>query len=118
MITVMTFDEYQKQAITTDSFAKGSHDINSPAFINKLLGLCGEAGEVAEKFKKIYRNNDGKMSADDKREIIKELGDVLWYISSIAHYLNVSFSEVADKNLEKLFDRKNRGVIKSSGDNR
>lgn len=114
----MTFDEYQKKAITTDSFAFELHDINSPAFINKLLGLCGEAGEVAEKFKKIYRNNDGKMNAEEKREIVKELGDVLWYISTIAHYLEVPFGEVASKNLEKLFDRQQRGVIKSKGDNR
>lgn len=114
----MKFDEYQKQAITTDAYGGGPKPIGSEAFINKLLGLCGESGEVADKFKKIFRNNAGVMSEGDKAEIVKELGDVLWYLNAIASYLEVSLDDLAQKNLDKLFDRKSRGVIKSAGDNR
>ncbi len=113
----MTFDEYQKQAITTDAYG-GKGAIDSVAFMNKMLGLAGESGEVADKIKKIQRNKDSQLSAEDTIEISKELGDVLWYLSAIAHYLDLSLDDVAERNLAKLFDRKARGVIKSSGDNR
>jgi len=114
----MTFDDYQTQAITTDSYGGGQQPLGSDAFYNKLLGLCGESGEVADKFKKIFRNKAGEMSEEDRQEILKELGDVLWYLSAITTYLGSSLDDVAKKNLEKLFDRKERGVIKSQGDNR
>ncbi|HVU59794.1 MAG TPA: nucleoside triphosphate pyrophosphohydrolase family protein [Candidatus Saccharimonadales bacterium] len=113
----MTFDEYQQQAITTDSFG-GKGDIMSIAFVNKVLGLCGESGEVADKIKKLQRNNAGAMSDEERAEVLKELGDVLWYLSAITYYLGGSLDEVARGNLAKLFDRKARGVIKSAGDNR
>ncbi len=113
----MTFDEYQKAAITTDAYG-GKGDFLSIAFINKILGLVGESGEVAEKVKKLQRNQNGVISEEDRRELLKELGDVLWYLSAIAHYLKKPLSKVASDNLDKLFDRKNRDVIKSKGDNR
>lgn len=113
----MTFDEYQKRAITTDSYG-GKGDVESMAFMNKILGLVGEAGETAEKIKKIHRNNSGKMSDEDRRELLKELGDVLWYLSALAYYLDEPLGNVAEANLAKLADRKARGVIKSKGDNR
>jgi NTP pyrophosphatase (non-canonical NTP hydrolase) len=113
----MDFNQYQKEALKTDSYG-GKGEITSLAFINKLLGLVGESGEVAEKFKKIYRNNNGIMSLEEKDLIVKELGDVLWYLSVISNYLEVPFSEVAEKNLEKLKDRLARNVIKSAGDTR
>jgi NTP pyrophosphatase (non-canonical NTP hydrolase) len=113
----MTFDEYQKKAITTDTFG-GKGDVQSIAFINKVLGLVGESGEVADKVKKLQRNNGGTMSEEERQELLKELGDVLWYLSAIAHYLGGSLDDVAAGNIAKLFDRKARGVIKSTGDNR
>lgn len=113
----MTFDEYQKQAITTDTYG-GKGDVMSIAFVNKVLGLVGESGEVADKVKKLQRNNDGAMSEEERQELLKELGDVLWYLSAITHYLGSSLDDVAKHNLEKLFDREARGVIKSRGDNR
>lgn len=113
----MKFDDYQKRAITTDTYG-GKGDILSPAFINKILGLAGEAGEVAEKVKKLHRNHGGKMSEEDRQELLKELGDVLWYLSAIARYLEEPLSQVAQTNLDKLMDRKARGVLKSKGDNR
>lgn len=114
----MTFDDYQKQAISTDTFGGERPDVPSMAFMSKVLGLAGEAGEVAEKFKKILRDKQGKITDSDKQEITKELGDVLWYTSAIATYLGVPLQEVADKNLTKVLSRKSRGVSNGSGDNR
>jgi len=114
----MTFNEYQKQALKTDIFYKQTNDINSQAFITKLLGLVGETGEVAEKFKKIYRDNDGRMSEDQLTNMKKELGDVLWYVSTLSAYLGFSLSEVADLNIDKLASRIERGLVGGSGDNR
>lgn len=77
------------------------------------LGLCGETGEFAEKIKKQIR--DGKF---DKEAAIKELGDILWYLANCATELGVFLDFVAEKNLQKLHDRKQRDVLKGSGDNR
>ena len=114
----MTFEEYQKQAITTDTFGGKPQPITSPAFFSKLLGLVGECGEVAEKFKKIYRDNGGELDDSQKIEVAKELGDVLWYIQAICNYLGLSMEQVAELNLEKVLDRKARGKSHGSGDNR
>lgn len=110
----MTFDEYQKQALTTvlstgDEFKD---------LLHWVLGLNGEAGEVAEKLKKIIRDKQGVVTADDKVELAKELGDVLWYIAVFANDLGVSLDDIAAQNLTKLKSRKDRGVIGGNGDNR
>lgn len=114
----MKLNEYQKLALKTDSFDSQNVNVTDPAFVAKVLGLVGEAGEVAEKFKKIIRNNDGVMKDVEKDLIIRELGDVLWYLSVLAHYLDTELEEVAKTNIAKLADRHNRGVIKSTGDER
>jgi NTP pyrophosphatase (non-canonical NTP hydrolase) len=114
----MNFKQYQKLAITTDVFGGKPQPIDSYAFLSKLLGLVGEAGETAEKFKKIFRDKNGVLSEEDKGEIVKELGDVLWYISVISTYLDVKLEDVAEKNLDKVLSRKSRGVSKGKGDNR
>lgn len=115
----MTLNEYQKQALTTEIMNR-NNTINAtePAFMAKILGLVGESGEVAEKFKKIIRDKQGKVNTEDKAEIKKELGDVLWYTAVIADYLGIDFEDVAQTNLNKLASRKARGVGKGSGDNR
>lgn len=115
----MTLNEYQAQAITTELMQRPpSVSGNDPAFIAKVLGLAGEAGEVSEKFKKIIRDRDGIITDEDRQEITKELGDVLWYVSAIADYLGVSLDDVASGNLDKLFSRRDRGTARGSGDNR
>ena len=83
-----------------------------------MLGLTGEAGEAADKFKKIIRDKGGVISGMDKEEITKELGDVLWYVAMIAEYLGVSLAEVAEANIEKLESRWKRNKIHGEGDNR
>jgi NTP pyrophosphatase (non-canonical NTP hydrolase) len=110
----MTLDEYQKQALTTvisqnDTFKDTLHWV---------LGINSEAGEVAEKVKKIIRDKAGRITQDDKEELAKELGDVLWYLAVFAHDLGFSFDTIAKQNLDKLQSRKQRGVLGGAGDNR
>ena len=110
----MTFDEYQKRALTTAIF-------NKDPLTDKTIwamGIAGEAGEVIEKWKKIVAYNDGEITDDDRLEIKKELGDVVWYVALLAHSLGLSLNEVMELNVAKLADRKKRGVTKGSGDNR
>lgn len=114
----MTFNEYQKKAITTDVWAGKSDGLTDPRFLDKAFGLVGESGEFAEKLKKIYRDKDGKLSAEDKQEMIKELGDVLWYLSAVLYYLDTPFDDLAAANLEKVLSRKTRGALHGDGDNR
>jgi NTP pyrophosphatase (non-canonical NTP hydrolase) len=80
--------------------------------------LAGESGEVAEKVKKILRDHKGIIDEEKKKEITKELGDVLWYLSQIASEIGVPLEEVASLNIEKLKSRFDRDKIKGSGDNR
>ncbi|MDX1765572.1 MAG: nucleoside triphosphate pyrophosphohydrolase family protein [Candidatus Saccharimonadales bacterium] len=115
----MTFDEYQKAAMKTDSFNKTERDLMSDGFVNKVLGVCGETGEFADKIKKLRRNK-GHSQLDDTEvdELSRELGDVLWYLATLADYLGLSFDDVAEQNIAKLADRAKRNKINSQGDNR
>lgn len=83
-----------------------------------VMGLTEEAGEVAGKFAKIIRDKKGVITQEDKNEIVKELGDVLWMVSEIAQRLDCSLQHVAHVNIEKLASRLKRGKMKGSGDNR
>lgn len=114
----MQISDYSSQAISTDLYDKEGQAIDSHAMLEKVFGLVGEAGEVADKFKKILRDKDGIATDDDKKEIAKELGDVLWYINSVGIYLGFSLEDIAQANLDKVLSRKARGVIQGSGDNR
>lgn len=114
----MTFNEYQKIAITTDTRQGKTSTLTDPMFLDKAFGLVGESGEFAEKLKKIYRDKDGLLTNEDKQEMVKELGDVLWYLSAVLYYLEVPFEDAAALNLEKVLSRKARGVMHGSGDNR
>ncbi len=110
----MTFEEYQKQALTTAR-------TNPDPLMNKTIwamGIAGEAGEVLEKWKKIVAYKEGIISDEDLGELKKELGDVVWYIAVLADSLGFSFEEIMQLNLQKLQDRKKRNVIKGEGDNR
>jgi NTP pyrophosphatase (non-canonical NTP hydrolase) len=109
----MTFDEYQRETGKTAVYPKLMHGSVYPA-----LGLAGEAGEVAEKVKKLVRDDEGKVSDDKLNDVKKELGDVLWYVSQIATEFSLNLDEIAEANISKLKDRAKRGKIKGSGDNR
>jgi NTP pyrophosphatase (non-canonical NTP hydrolase) len=110
---VMKFSEYQEKSRVTALYPDKDNN-----FIYPTLGLVGESGEIAEKIKKVLRDDGGKLSEDKKIEIGKELGDVLWYISQLATELDMNLDEIAQGNIDKLYSRLDRGVIGGSGDNR
>lgn len=110
----MTLDEYQKKALTTVI----ASDSEFRDLLHWVLGINGEAGEIAEKVKKIIRDKGGVVSEQDKQDMAREVGDVLWYLAVFAHHLGVPFETVAQQNLDKLQSRQARGVLQGSGDNR
>jgi len=113
----MELNKYQEFVQTTAAYPNRGDNIIYP-----VLGLCGEAGEVSEKIKKLWRDDSitegNKIPSEKKLEIVKELGDVLWYVASIASEIGYSLESVASANIEKLLSRKQRGTLSGSGDNR
>ena len=109
---VSDLDMYQKVALTTAIYPR------EQAIIYPTLGLTGEAGEVANKVKKIIR--DGSNFKDEKlvSEIKAEIGDCLWYIAVLANDFDIKLSDIASTNLEKLANRKKNNTIHGSGDTR
>ena len=110
----LTFNDYQVKALVTAI----SVDDEFRDLVHWILGVSGEAGELSEKFKKIIRDKAGLVSEEDKIEMIKEMGDVLWYLAVLAKQLGVDFETVANENVKKLQNRHSRNLIKGSGDNR
>jgi NTP pyrophosphatase (non-canonical NTP hydrolase) len=109
----MKFEEYQKKSRGTAKYpAIGAN------FVYPVIGLAGEAGEVANKAKKIFRDDRGKITPEKRKEISKELGDVLWYLSQVATEFGLELDAVADENIKRLYSRLERGQINGSGDNR
>ena len=109
----MDFKTYQKHARLTAQYPNlGSNNIYP------TLGLVGEAGEVAEKVKKVIRDKKGIFDEESKKGTKKELGDVLWYISNLCNEFDFELEEVALQNLEKLKLRAAKGKISGSGDDR
>jgi NTP pyrophosphatase (non-canonical NTP hydrolase) len=109
-----SFQDYQEQSKKTAVYPS----IGGIRVVYPTLGLAGETGEVVEKIKKIFRDNKGKFEQEELELIKKELGDVLWYLTQIATDLGISLEDVAKHNIEKLYSRFDRGVIKGSGDTR
>ena len=107
------YGDYQKASRKTAGEVDTSHPVVYPT-----LGLLNEAGELAGKIKKILRDRDGKIDKEDVRKLKGELGDVLWYFTQLCTELGLSLEDVAESNLDKLFDRLERGVIKGDGDER
>lgn len=106
-------NEYQSRALETAIYP--NMGVN---FVYPALGLVGEAGEVADKLKKVIRDNDGVLTDDVRDAVAKELSDVCWYVAVLAYELDYSLDEIFDMNLTKLASRKERGVLAGSGDNR
>ena len=109
----MEFEAYQKRSKETAIYPKKGDN-----FIYPVLGLVGESGEVAEKIKKVLRDNGGVIDEERRGEIKKELGDVLWYLAQVATELNLSLDEIAQANIDKLESRKERNKLHGEGDNR
>lgn len=103
-----TLSDYQERARQTAIYPS-EHSKTYP-----LLGLMGEVGEFANKYKKVIRDN----KPFDPEDVISEIGDILWYVALLAYDFGFDLEYIAHKNIEKLSDRKDRGVIGGSGDNR
>lgn len=108
----MTMNEYQNKAKLTAIYPKES------GIVYTALGLNGEAGEVAEKVKKMLRDNNGELTDEIKNSIVNELGDVLWYLANLSNELGVTLQSVGEINIKKLQSRMDRDQIKGSGDER
>lgn len=116
----MTPNEYQLRAHSTADYPSGTigevkHAVD---YLYPAFGLSEEAGEVAGKFAKAIRDNGGVIDEERKLAIKKELGDVCWFVAEVCTVLNISLESVMQANLDKLEDRKKRGVIHGSGDER
>jgi len=118
MITQEDIDAFKVMNITPMSYSYWVEDKivteGDTRLVENTLGLVGEAGEVAEKIKKYLRDN----SKVSQREIVKELGDVVFYATALSNYFYSNLEEVMQVNMDKLDDRAKRGVIRGSGDNR
>lgn len=110
----LTFAEYQKQTATTAIYPGRGELVG---ILYTALGL-GESGEIQNKVKKILRDTNGVLTQETREKLLDELGDLNWYISQLCTELGGSLGAVAQKNLDKLKSRQERGVISGSGDNR
>lgn len=108
----LSLNDYQDGAISTAVYA------DKWKVIYPALKLTGEAGEVSEKIGKNIRDGDGTYSDEFKKELAKELGDVLWYIAALSRDLGYTLEDIGQMNLDKLASRKARGTLSGSGDNR
>jgi NTP pyrophosphatase (non-canonical NTP hydrolase) len=108
-----TFAAYQRESRKTWSEIPMNHPIVYPT-----MGLTNETGELAGKIKKIFRDKQGVIGPEDREELKKELGDILWYFTQICTELDLTLEEVAEANIEKLFSRLERGKIGGDGDDR
>jgi NTP pyrophosphatase (non-canonical NTP hydrolase) len=108
----MTIQEYSQKALSTAIYGEGDR------IIYPTLGINGEAGEIAEKVKKILRDKNGVYSTETKLELLKEVGDVLWYVNALCRDLGYTLETAAMLNLEKLESRRQRNMIQGNGDNR
>lgn len=108
----MQLNDYQSKALETAAYPQ------EYKIIYPTLGLTGEAGEVSDKVKKVLRDNQCNFTDEKKKEIAKEIGDVLWYIATLSHDIGYTLEEIAEINNAKLSSRKERGKISGSGDNR
>jgi NTP pyrophosphatase (non-canonical NTP hydrolase) len=109
----LSANDYQDRALDTAIYPNRGANFVYPA-----LGLVGESGEVADKLKKVIRDNDGVLTDSVRDAVAAELGDVMWYVAVLAAELDYDLDEIMAKNLAKLASRQQRGVISGSGDNR
>src|SRR5688500_7749878 len=109
----MRLSDYQQRSRETAVYPHAGDNLAYPA-----LGLCGEAGEAAEKVKKAMRDDGGVLTEERREALAAELGDVLWYVAQLATEARLDLGEVAGDNLAKLLSRQERGVLQGSGDTR
>ena len=111
----LTLNQYQNQASSTAIYPdRGT--IRGLEYC--ALGACGESGEIANKVKKIFRDDGSKLISERREMIRKEIGGVLWYLSQVCEEMNTTLSSCAEENLAELVSRKTRGTLNGDGDNR
>ena len=109
----MELSDYQERSRVTAVYPDAGANLLYPT-----LGLCGEAGEVAEKVKKMVRDDGGVLSGERRGALAGELGDVLWYVAQLASEAGLDLDAIARDNLDKLRSREQRGALRGSGDER
>jgi NTP pyrophosphatase (non-canonical NTP hydrolase) len=109
----MLLSDYQRRSRATAVYPDAGSNLTYPA-----LGLCGEAGETAEKVKKVIRDDAGVLTDERREALAAELGDVLWYLAQLATEAGLELDVIAEQNLDKLLSRKRREVLQGSGDTR
>lgn len=109
----MELTDYQERSRVTAVYPDAGANLLYPT-----LGLCGEAGEVAEKVKKMIRDDGGVLSAERREALSAELGDVLWYVAQVATEAGLDLDAIARDNLDKLRSRDQRAALQGSGDER
>jgi NTP pyrophosphatase (non-canonical NTP hydrolase) len=114
-MSLETFDHYQQAAARTAIYP-GQGELTG--LLYTTLGLAGEAGELANKVKKVLRDQEGRLTETRRAELLTELGDVLWYAAMLARELDQPLSLVAQDNLTRLASRQARGALHGEGDNR
>ena len=107
----MHLSDYQQRSRATAVYPDAGSNLTYPA-----LGLCGEAGEAAEKVKKAIRDDGGELTPERRDALAAELGDVLWYVAQLATEAGLDLDEIAGANLDKLLSRQERAVLHGSGD--
>lgn len=111
----MNLNDYQGKALRTAIYP-GMGTVDGLLYVS--LGLAGEAGEVANKVKKILRDDGRRITIPRRREIASELGDVLWYTAMTAHELNEWIGSISYQNIDKLAQRMEDDMLRGSGDSR
>ena len=112
-VVIVQLSDYQLGSRATAVYPDSGNNLTYPA-----LGLCGEAGECAEKVKKAIRDDGGVLTDERRAALAAELGDVLWYVAQLATEAGLDLDEIAEDNLTKLLSRSERGVLQGSGDSR
>ena len=107
----MQLSDYQQRSRATAVYPDAGDNLTYPA-----LGLCGEAGEAAEKVKKALRDDGGVLTDERRAALAGELGDVLWYVAQLATEAGLDLDTLAEENLAKLLSRQERNVLQGSGD--
>src|SRR3712207_4802652 len=109
----MRLSDYQERSRATAVYPQAGSNLLYPT-----LGLCGESGEVAEKIKRMVRDEGGVLTDERREALSKEMGDVLWYLAQLATEARLDLDEIAQANLAKLLSRQQRDRLNGSGDDR